>query len=79
MFLIPKSGFLFALSFCFIISTQLIFILGLSLLKPTINNVILPNWLNFDGVKYPNAPKIICCSDAAFIFGPHLHKGKTVQ
>ena len=24
--------------------------------------MILPNGLNFDGVKYPNALKIICCS-----------------
>ena len=34
----------------------------LSSLKPKNGNTILPNWLNFDGVKYPNAPKIICCS-----------------
>ena len=51
-----------ALSFCFIILTQLIFILGVSLLKLKINNVVLPKWLNFDGIKYPNAPKTICCS-----------------
>ena len=24
--------------------------------------MILTNGLNFDGFKYPNAPKIICCS-----------------
>ena len=28
--------------------------------------MILSNWLNFDGVKYPNVPKIICCSDVYF-------------
>ena len=38
------------------------FILGVSLLKLKNENIILPNWLNFDRVKYPNAPKIICCS-----------------
>ena len=33
-----------------------------SLLKPKNENMILPNGLNFDGVKYPTALKIICCS-----------------
>ena len=49
-----------AFSLCFISFTQLLFIFRVSLLKLK-NNVILPSWLNF-GVKYPNAPKIICCS-----------------
>ena len=26
--------------------------------------MILPNRFSFDGVKYPNALKIICCSDS---------------
>ena len=65
--------FFFALSFCFTSFTQSIFIFfflggggggggagGLSLLKPKNENMILPNGLNyFDGVKYPNAIKII--------------------
>ena len=54
--------FFCALFFCFICFTQLLFIFGVSLLKLKNNNVILPNWLNFDAVKYPNAPTIIFCS-----------------
>ena len=34
--------------------------------------MILPNWFNFDGVKYPNAPKIICCPVSAILLIGHL-------
>ena len=38
---------------------------GVSLLQQKKHeNMILPNRFSFDGVKYPNALKIICCSDS---------------
>ena len=51
-----------AFSFSFISFTQIIFILWGIFTQTKNENTILPNWLNFDRVKYPNVPKIICCS-----------------
>ena len=60
--------FFFVLFFvCFISFTKFIFILRVSLLKPKKENMILPIWSNFDGVKYPNAPKIICGSEGSHV------------
>ena len=45
--------------FLFVSFTQLISILP----KPKNENMTSASGLNFDGVKYPNASKVICCSD----------------
>ena len=51
-----------ALTFCFLSFTQSFSFRWVSLLKWKNENIILLSRLNFDGVNFPNAPKIICCS-----------------
>ena len=49
--------------FCFISFTIILWGIFTQKKKKKKNeNMILPNGLNFGGVKYPNALKIICCS-----------------